>query len=82
MAGSSDPKLQELLDQGAATTDQAERAEAYQAAELYIMQQAYEIPMFHRGGLDVFQPKVRNVVRGYTTCLAANWLEPPIYIQK
>jgi ABC-type transport system substrate-binding protein len=79
-AGTTADGLDELLAEGAATSDRDERAEAYQAAELLVMEQALEVPIYHFAGLVAFRPEVRNVVMGYTACKGGNFLSPPVYV--
>ncbi|HEX7096189.1 MAG TPA: ABC transporter substrate-binding protein [Acidimicrobiales bacterium] len=67
-AGITAAGLDELLDKGAASIDQAERAEFYKQAERIIMEEALSVPLFHNGGLVSFVPELVGVERGYTTC--------------
>ncbi|MEO8696767.1 MAG: ABC transporter substrate-binding protein [Acidimicrobiales bacterium] len=74
--------LDALLTQGAATTSQADRAKAYKDAELLVMKGAYEVPIYHFGGLVAFRPEMQNIVKGYTACKGGNFLAPAIYALK
>lgn len=72
--------LEELLAEGARLLDQDERAAVYQEAELMIMENALEVPIYFLGGLSVFDPKVRGIEKGYETCSVGNFITPPAYI--
>ncbi len=76
------PGIEDLLAKGAAETDQAKRNEYYSQAEKLVMDGAYEVPIYHNGGLVIFNEKVKNVPRGYTTCLVGNFVDPPPYVSK
>lgn len=77
------PGVDEALARGAATTDQAVRATAYQEALGIVMDQALSIPLYYNAGITIFGPKVRNVVVGEQPSRAANWTsEPLVYLVK
>lgn len=79
-AGTTVEGLDELLAEGAATTDRDERAEIYREAELIVMEHALEVPVYHFAGLVASAPEVRNVVKGYTACQGGNYLSPPVFV--
>lgn len=81
-SGVATPGLDDLLAKGAASVDQNVRATAYKAAEMAIMKNASEVPLFFNSGLVAFNAKVKNVVKGYTTCATGNFLTPPVYFAK
>lgn len=62
------PELDELLAEGAASTDQDERADAYQAAEVLVMEQALEVPIGFNLEATVFRSGVEGIDRGYGSC--------------
>ena len=70
----STPGLDEALAQGAADTDPAKRAAAYQKAEKIIMDNALSIPIFFNSGVTLYGPKVQGISAGQTTCHDGNYL--------
>lgn len=72
--------LEELLAEGARLIDPEERAPIYQEAELLVMQNALEVPIYFLGGLSVFNPSVHGIDKGYETCSIGNFIDPPAYI--
>jgi peptide/nickel transport system substrate-binding protein len=72
--------LDELLAEGAATTDPDERAAIYQEAEMLVMEQALSVPLYRNAGVAGYAPEVRNVPRGYTTCQLGDFITPPVYV--
>lgn len=81
-AGTAIDGLDDLLDQGAATTDQDARAEAYGEAQRLIMEQAVEVPLYYAPAVTVHSKKVQGIAKAYSTCTNANFLNPPISIAK
>ncbi|MGE3618937.1 MAG: ABC transporter substrate-binding protein [Acidimicrobiia bacterium] len=75
------PELDDLLAEGAASTDQDERAEAYQAAELLVMEQALEVPIGFNLEATVFRSGVEGIDRGYGSCPGVDYTRR-IYIAK
>lgn len=74
--------LDELLAEGASSTDQDDRAAAYQEAEQLVMEQALAIPAWRNAGVAAFAPSVKNAVKGYTTCSLGDFITPPMYVAK
>ncbi|MCW2545964.1 MAG: peptide transporter [Mycobacterium sp.] len=70
----STPGLDEALAVGAAETDPAKRAAAYQKAEKIIMDNALSIPLFFNSGVTLFGPKVQGITVGETTCHDGGYL--------
>ncbi|MDQ2679305.1 MAG: ABC transporter substrate-binding protein [Actinomycetota bacterium] len=81
-AGAAIEGLDELLAEGAATTDQAARAEAYAKAQELIMEQAIEVPLYFAPAVTVHSQKVQGIPKAYSTCNNANYLNPPISITR
>lgn len=79
-AGVAVDGLDELLAAGAATTDQAERADAYGKAQELIMEQAVEVPLYFAPAVTVHSAKVQGIPKAYSTCTNANFLNPSISI--
>jgi ABC-type transport system substrate-binding protein len=69
--------LDEALAEGAATTDQAARAEAYQRVTEIAMDQALSIPLYYNAGITMYGPRVHNVTVGEQPSRAANWTSEP-----
>lgn len=80
-AGTTADGIDDLLAEGAASIDQAERTEAYAEVEQLVMENALSIPIFHNGGIAVFTPGLKGVDRGYTTCLQGNFVSVPVYFE-
>ncbi|HWL42723.1 MAG TPA: ABC transporter substrate-binding protein [Ilumatobacter sp.] len=72
--------LEDLLAEGARLVDPDERAPIYQEAELLVMENALEVPIYFLGGLSVFDPSVHGIDKGYETCSIGNFIDPPAYI--
>jgi peptide/nickel transport system substrate-binding protein len=75
--GYSNPKVDELLDQAAATTDDAERTRLYQQVQL-LTNQDIAVAYYSRGYLStVAKPQVKGVVRYLTRDMffATTWLD-------
>ena len=81
-AGTTVDGIDALLAKGAASVDQATRATSYQQVEDLVMKNALSIPVFHNGGLVAFTPKLKGVVKGYTTCQMGDFVSTPVYFQK
>lgn len=81
-AGTTADGVDELLAEGAATADQAERAAAYMEAEKLIMENALSVPVYHNGGLVAFSDDVMGVEKGYTTCQFGDFVSTPIWFAK
>ncbi|MCU1458122.1 MAG: extracellular solute-binding protein family 5 [Actinomycetia bacterium] len=76
------PGLDDLLAQGAATTDQAKRAVAYKKAQKLIMDQAIEVPLYFAPAVTVASKKVQGIPKAYSTCVDANFVTPSISMKK
>ncbi len=68
------PGLDEALAAGAAETDPAKRAAAYQKAEKIVMENALSIPLFFNQGVSLYGPKVQGITTGETTCHDGGYL--------
>jgi peptide/nickel transport system substrate-binding protein len=62
------PEIDELLAEGAASTDQDVRAKAYQEAERLVMEEALEVPIGFNLEATVFRSGVEGIDRGYGSC--------------
>ena len=77
------PGVDELLAQGAATSDQAARATAYKQVLAIVSEQALVVPLYYNSGITVFSPKLKNVVAGEQPARGADWTsEPLVYFAK
>lgn len=81
-AGTTVDGIDALLAKGAASVDRATRATSYQQVEDLVMKNALSIPIFHNGGLVAFTPKLKGVLKGYTTCQMGDFVSTPVYFQK
>ena len=54
-------KVDELFDQGAAATNRADRARAYQAAQEIIARELPTVPLLEYGDTNVARPRVRGI---------------------
>jgi len=81
-AGTAVAGLDELLEQGASTTDQDARAKAYREAQELIMDQAVEVPIYFAPAVTLHSKKVQGIAKAYSTCTNANFLNPSISITK
>lgn len=73
-----DPHLDELLDQGRGTVDQATRKQLYGEAQQIIMDQALVIPLYDQIGNNGISPKVHDVrvdARGWYRWFYDAWIE-------
>jgi ABC-type transport system substrate-binding protein len=77
------PGIDDLLAQGAATSDQTARATAYKQVLATAMDQALVVPLYYNSGITVFNPRLKNVVVGEQPSRAASWTsEPLVYFAK
>jgi oligopeptide transport system substrate-binding protein len=60
--GYSNPQVDELLDQAATETDEAERIRLYQEAERLIIEDSPWIPLFHGQDSVLIKPYVKNFI--------------------
>jgi len=77
LAGTAPKGIDSGLAKAAATTNAKTQATQFKAVSKIIMKTALVAPIYFNDGITVYNPNMKNVVYGHTTCTQSNFLEKP-----